>query len=176
LGGGNNAVSTAVGTAGGLLGVGFGAKMFKGLFGKTGNAVKTGLGKRFAIAAALIAAVAGVAKLITDNNDDNEESEDQGDGSRNVYGVGGDSGSTGNTVQPLSGSPRISSPFGQVRHLTFNGKKSPSYGQPHGGVDFAVSTGTPVMAANDGVVVGTPYDADGFGNYVQIQHRDGHSS
>lgn len=177
LGGGNNAVSTAVGTVGGLLGVGFGAKMFKGLFNsKAGTAVKTGLGKRFAIAAALIAAVAGVAKLITDNNDDNEESEDQGDGSRNVYGVGGDSGSTGNTVQPLSGSPKISSPFGQVRHLTFNGKKSPSYGQPHGGVDFAVSTGTPVMAANDGVVVGTPYDADGFGNYVQVQHRDGHSS
>ena len=181
LGGGNNAISTAVGLTGaGLATLGIGAKL-KGLFSsKAGTAVKSGFGKKAAIAAALIAAVAGVAKLITDNDGDTEESEDQGDGSRNVYGVGGDFGATGNTqgsaVQPLSGSPRVSSPFGQVRHLTFNGKKSPSYGQPHGGVDFAVSTGTPVMAANDGVVVGTPYDADGFGNYVQIQHRDGHSS
>jgi murein DD-endopeptidase MepM/ murein hydrolase activator NlpD len=177
LGGGNNAVSSAVGTVGGLLATGGIIKMFKGIFGsKAGTAVKSGFGKKAAIAAAVAASIYGIVKLVTGNDDDTEESEDQGDGSRNVYGVGGDSGSTGNTVTPLSGSPRISSPFGQVRHLTFNGKKSPSYGQPHGGVDFAVSTGTPVMAANDGVVVGTPYDADGFGNYVQIQHRDGHSS
>ena len=181
LGGGNNAISTAVGLTGaGLATLGIGAKL-KGLFSsKAGTAVKSGFGKKAALAAALIAAVAGVAKLITDNDDDTEASEDQGDGSRNVYGVGGDFGATGNTqgsaVRPLSGNPQVSSPFGQVRHLTFNGKKSPSYGQPHGGVDFKVSTGTPVMAANDGVVVGTPYDADGFGNYVQIQHRDGHSS
>ena len=181
LGGGNNAVSTAVGTVGGLVAGGGIIKMFKGIFGsKAGTAVKSGFGKKAAIAAAIAASIYGIVKLVTGNDDDKEESEDQGDGSRNVYGVGGDFGATGNTqgsaVQPLSGSPRVSSPFGQVRHLTFNGKKSPSYGQPHGGVDFAVSTGTPVMAANDGVVVGTPYDADGFGNYVQIQHRDGHSS
>ena len=181
LGGGNNAISSAVGTVGGLLATGGIIKMFKGLFGsKAGTAVKSGFGKKAAIAAAVAASIYGIVKLVTGNDDDTEESEDQGDGSRNVYGVGGDFGATGNTqgsaVQPLSGSPRVSSPFGQVRHLTFNGKKSPSYGQPHGGVDFAVSTGTPVMAANDGVVVGTPYDADGFGNYVQIQHKDGHSS
>ena len=181
LGGGNNAISSAVGTVGGLLATGGIIKMFKGLFGsKAGTAVKSGFGKKAAIAAAVAASIYGIVKLVTGNDDDTEESEDQGDGSRNVYGVGGDFGATGNTqgsaVQPLSGSPRVSSPFGQVRHLTFNGKKSPSYGQPHGGVDFAVSTGTPVMAANDGVVVGTPYDADGFGNYVQVQHRDGHSS
>ena len=181
LGGGNNAVSTAVGTVGGLVAGGGIIKMFKGIFGsKAGTAVKSGFGKKAAIAAAVAASIYGIVKLVTGNDDDTEESEDQGDGSRNVYGVGGDFGATGNTqgsaVQPLSGSPRVSSPFGQVRHLTFNGKKSPSYGQPHGGVDFAVSTGTPVMAANDGVVVGTPYDADGFGNYVQVQHRDGHSS
>lgn len=181
LGGGNNAVSTAVGTVGGLVAGGGIIKMFKGIFGsKAGTAVKSGFGKKAAIAAAIAASIYGIVKLVTGNDDDKEESEDQGDGSRNVYGVGGDFGATGNTqgsaVKPLSGSPRVSSPFGQVRHLTFNGKKSPSYGQPHGGVDFAVSTGTPVMAANDGVVVGTPYDADGFGNYVQIQHRDGHTS
>jgi hypothetical protein len=180
LGGGNNAGGSAVGAVGGLLGAGFAAKMFKGLFGsKVGKVAKAGFGKKAAIGAAIAASIYGIIKLVTgndDDNDDNEKSEDQGDGSRNVYGVGGDSGSTGSPVIPLPGSPRISSPFGQVRHLTFNGKKSPSYGKPHGGIDFAVSTGTPVMAANDGVVVGTPYDADGFGNYVQIQHRDGHSS
>ena len=181
LGGGNNAISTALGLTGaGLATLGIGAKL-KGLFSsKAGTAVKSGFGKKAAIAAAIATSIYGIVKLVTGNDDDTEESEDQGDGSRNVYGVGGDFGATGNTqgsaVQPLSGSPRVSSPFGQVRHLTFNGKKSPSYGQPHGGVDFAVSTGTPVMAANDGVVVGTPYDADGFGNYVQIQHKDGHSS
>ena len=180
LGGGNNAISTAVGLTGaGLATLGIGAKL--GLLGKkAGGVVKAGFGKKAAIGAAILASIYGIIKLVTDNDSDTEESEDQGDGSRNVYGVGGDFGATGNTqgsaVQPLSGSPRVSSPFGQVRHLTFNGKKSPSYGQPHGGVDFAVSTGTPVMAANDGVVVGTPYDADGFGNYVQIQHKDGHSS
>jgi murein DD-endopeptidase MepM/ murein hydrolase activator NlpD len=177
LGGGNNAVGSALGAVGGVVATGGIIKMFKGIFGsKAGTAVKTGFGKKAAIAAAIAASIYGIVKLVTGNDDDKEESEDQGDGSRNVYGVGGDSGSTGSPVIPLPGSPRISSPFGQVRHLTFNGKKSPSYGQPHGGIDFAVSTGTPVMAANDGVVVGTPYDADGFGNYVQVQHRDGHSS
>jgi len=177
LGGGNNAVGSAVGAVGGVLAGGGIIKMFKSIFGsKAGTVVKTGFGKKAAIAAAIAASIYGIVKLVTGNDDDKEESEDQGDGSRNVYGVGGDYGSTGNSVKPLSGNPTISSPFGQVRHLTFNGKKSPSYGQPHGGVDFAVSTGTPVMAANDGVVVGTPYDADGFGNYVQVQHRDGHSS
>ena len=180
LGGGNNAISTAVGLTGaGLATLGIGAKL--GLLGKkAGGVVKAGFGKKAAIGAAILASIYGIIKLVTDNDSDTEESEDQGDGSRNVYGVGGDFGATGNTqgsaVKPLSGNPQVSSPFGQVRHLTFNGKKSPSYGQPHGGVDFKVSTGTPVMAANDGVVVGTPYDADGFGNYVQIQHRDGHTS
>jgi hypothetical protein len=50
LGGGNNAVGSAVGAVGGLLGAGFAAKMFKGLFGsKVGKVAKAGFGKKAAI-------------------------------------------------------------------------------------------------------------------------------
>ena len=80
LGGGNNAVSTAVGTAGGLLAGGGIIKMFKGLFGsKAGTAVKSGFGKKAAIGAAILASIYGIIKLVTDNDGDTEESEDQGD-------------------------------------------------------------------------------------------------
>lgn len=78
-------------------------------------------------------------------------------------------------VDPLN-TMSITSPFNVVRHLTHQGKKSPTYGGRHGGVDLAASVGTPTYAVKDGVVEGTPFDADGFGNYVKINHPDGYSS
>jgi len=79
-------------------------------------------------------------------------------------------------VDPL-GTMSITSPFGVVRHLsTPDGRKSPTYGRAHGGVDLAASVGTPAYAVKDGVVEGTPYDADGFGNYIKINHPDGYST
>jgi hypothetical protein len=77
-------------------------------------------------------------------------------------------------VYPLSGNPQITSQFGKIRHLTFNnGQQSPSYGKPHGGVDYGVPEGTPVYAVTDGVVEPTGYDAPGFGNYIKTSNSDG---
>lgn len=96
----------------------------------------------------------------------------------NPYGEGGGSDdiatATLGMVYPLSGKPPITSEFGKIRHLTFdNGQKSPSYGKPHGGVDFGVPEGTPVYAVTDGVVEPTGYDAPGFGNYIKTSNSDG---
>jgi murein DD-endopeptidase MepM/ murein hydrolase activator NlpD len=77
-------------------------------------------------------------------------------------------------IYPLSGRPPITSAFGKVRHLTFNnGQRSPSYGKPHGGIDFGVPEGTPVYAVTDGVVDATNFDAPGFGNYIKTLNSDG---
>ena len=80
-------------------------------------------------------------------------------------------------ANPLAHNPPITSPFGRVRNIIFdNGDKSPSYGKPHGGVDFGVSEGNPVYAVKDGVVQETTYDTKGFGNYGKIKHEDGRIS
>lgn len=96
----------------------------------------------------------------------------------NPYGEGGGSDDVATSargmVYPLSGSPQITSEFGKIRHLKFNnGQTSPSYGKPHGGVDFGVPEGTPVYAVTDGVVEPTGYDAPGFGNYIKTSNSDG---
>ncbi|NIZ18666.1 M23 family metallopeptidase [Entomospira culicis] len=45
--------------------------------------------------------------------------------------------------------------------------------QFHTGVDIAHSVGTPVVAAADGVVVRTSYNAGGYGNIVYVRHNYG---
>lgn len=90
---------------------------------------------------------------------------------------GDDTSTTANTIlgmsRPLAGNPQITSPYGTVRYLTFkNGQKSPSYGKPHGGVDYGVPEGTPVYATKDGVL-SSLYDEGGFGNYASINQEDG---
>lgn len=96
----------------------------------------------------------------------------------NPYGEGGGTDdiatATRGMVYPLSGNPQITSEFGKIRHLKFNnGQQSPSYGKPHGGVDYGVPEGTPVYAVTDGVVEPTGYDAPGFGNYIKTSNADG---
>jgi hypothetical protein len=96
----------------------------------------------------------------------------------NPYGEGGGSDDVATAarglVYPLSGRPPITSEFGKIRHLKFdNGQQSPSYGKPHGGVDFGVQEGTPVYAVMDGVVEPTGYDAPGFGHYIKTSNADG---
>ena len=96
----------------------------------------------------------------------------------NPYGEGGGSDDVATPARglvfPLSGRPPITSEFGKIRHLTFdNGQTSPSYGKPHGGVDFGVQEGTPVYAVMDGVVEPTGYDAPGFGHYIKTSNADG---
>jgi len=47
------------------------------------------------------------------------------------------------------------------------------WGYPgHNGVDFGCSTGTPVVAAEDGKVFKIAREAGGYGNYVVLSHAD----
>ncbi len=62
---------------------------------------------------------------------------------------------------PVDGA-RITSGFGQ---RTLFG-----YTRMHKGVDFGVPTGTPVMAAGNGVIEAIGYNG-GYGNYIRIRHN-----
>lgn len=64
---------------------------------------------------------------------------------------------------PINGA-RVSSGFGMRRHPVLG------YSKLHKGVDFAASSGTPILAAGDGVIV---YMAryGGYGNFVKIRHN-----
>ena len=66
---------------------------------------------------------------------------------------------------------RISSGF------NLKGRMHPikGYCRAHKGVDFAASTGTPVIAAANGVVVQAGYSG-GYGNKVAIQHANGYKT
>jgi murein DD-endopeptidase MepM/ murein hydrolase activator NlpD len=69
---------------------------------------------------------------------------------------------------PVDGA-RISSRFGRRFHPVLG------YTRMHKGIDFAVPTGTPVMAAGGGVVVHAAY-TNGFGNLVILQHANGYQT
>lgn len=70
------------------------------------------------------------------------------------------SASSGRFLRPVVGGT-ISSPFGQ-RTSGF-----------HKGIDIAVPNGTPIYAADDGVVKFSGWNSTGFGNLVIIDHGDG---
>lgn len=92
----------------------------------------------------------------------------------NAPGQGGGEGTgASGYVMPFQGSFPITSPFGAVRHLVFDGQKSPSYGKSHGGIDYGLPEGTPVFASANGTIQETPYDAPGFGNYIKLITDDG---
>jgi murein DD-endopeptidase MepM/ murein hydrolase activator NlpD len=59
---------------------------------------------------------------------------------------------------------RITSKFGMRKHPVLG------YSKMHKGVDFAASTGTPIFAAGDGVIVRIGKQR-GYGNYIQIKHN-----
>ncbi len=60
---------------------------------------------------------------------------------------------------------RITSGFGMRRHPIMG------YSKMHRGVDFGAPTGTPIMAAGDGVITYKGWKG-GYGNFVQIKHND----
>lgn len=64
---------------------------------------------------------------------------------------------------PIDGA-RLSSGFGARRHPILG------YTKMHKGVDFAAPTGTPIMAAGDGVVE-MAETFGGYGNYLRIRHN-----
>jgi murein DD-endopeptidase MepM/ murein hydrolase activator NlpD len=66
---------------------------------------------------------------------------------------------------PVDGA-RLTSRFGMRRHPILG------YARAHQGVDFGAGTGTPVLAAGDGVVVKASRWR-GYGNWLQIRHSGG---
>lgn len=64
---------------------------------------------------------------------------------------------------------RISSGFGMRYHPILKRKKM------HKGVDYAAKTGTPIMAAGDGIVQVVRYGA-GYGKYLAIKHNNRYST
>ena len=65
---------------------------------------------------------------------------------------------------PVSG--RISSGFGLRYHPILH------FARMHRGIDFAAGSGSPIVAASDGVVTGAGW-AGGYGRQVRIAHADG---
>jgi murein DD-endopeptidase MepM/ murein hydrolase activator NlpD len=66
---------------------------------------------------------------------------------------------------PINGA-RISSRFG-MRHHPILG-----YSKMHGGIDFSAPTGTPILAAGDGVIKLAGSNG-GYGTYIKIRHKSG---
>lgn len=59
---------------------------------------------------------------------------------------------------------RISSGFGMRKHPIMG------YSRMHRGIDFAAATGTPILAAGDGIVAKAGW-SNGYGNLLQIKHN-----
>lgn len=64
----------------------------------------------------------------------------------------------------------LTSPFGMRLHPILNVYRM------HNGVDMACPAMTPIYASRSGVVAVASYQADGAGNYVQLNHGDGYRS
>jgi hypothetical protein len=46
----------------------------------------------------------------------------------------------------------------------------------NGGIDWAVSTGTPIVAAQTGTVTAARHDATGYGTHLRLQHEEGYQT
>ncbi|MBM4310516.1 MAG: M23 family metallopeptidase [Deltaproteobacteria bacterium] len=71
-------------------------------------------------------------------------------------------------ITPIEGA-RISSGFGRRRHPILG------YSRMHKGLDFAASSGTPIMASGDGVVESAGYKSD-YGNVVRLRHSGSYNT
>ncbi len=69
---------------------------------------------------------------------------------------------------PVNG-PTITSSFGMRKHPILG------YSIMHRGVDFGVPSGTPIMAAGDGVIEKRELSST-YGNYVRIRHSSGYAT
>jgi murein DD-endopeptidase MepM/ murein hydrolase activator NlpD len=85
------------------------------------------------------------------------------DGARDYFNEKGASVRKALLRTPVDGA-RISSTFGKRRHPILG------YTKMHKGTDFAAPSGTPIMAAGDGVVEKAGRNG-GYGNYIRIRHN-----
>lgn len=68
----------------------------------------------------------------------------------------------GNFLWPTPGYYNITSPYGQ------------RWGRMHKGIDIGAPGGAKIVAANAGTVITRAYDANGYGNYVIVDHGGGY--
>lgn len=66
---------------------------------------------------------------------------------------------TGSFIMPTSG--RLTSSFGR------------RWGRNHNGIDIAAKSGTPIYATDNGIVVESEYQSNGYGNIIKIDHQNG---
>jgi len=85
------------------------------------------------------------------------------DGKVDYYTADGKSARKMLMKTPIDGA-RLSSRFGNRKHPVLG------YTRMHKGVDFAAITGTPIMAAGDGVVERAS-EYGSYGNYIRIRHN-----
>ena len=94
--------------------------------------------------------------------------EDAVGGKPAYFDAGGESAQRLLMKTPIDGA-RVTSSFGPRRHPTLGYRKN------HKGVDFGARTGTPIMAAGDGVVLrANRYGS--FGNYLRVRHANGYET
>ena len=89
------------------------------------------------------------------------------DGSVGYFNEKGESSVTGFIRHPMQSYSRISSRFNPRRRHPITLRI-----RPHEGTDYAAPTGTPILAASDGVVEMARYNG-GYGNVVYISHSNG---
>lgn len=76
---------------------------------------------------------------------------------------------------PFNGAFRMSQRFGgnAAFYSQFSYDGVPLKG--HNGLDYAMPNGVEIVAVDDGEVLETGFEANGFGNYVKLKHRWGES-
>lgn len=78
-------------------------------------------------------------------------------------------------VWPVPGHHTITDPFGWRCHPVYTNPDGSCQIKHHNGTDIAAPSGTPVVAAHDGVVTYSGY-LGAFGNRVEIVHPDGYET
>lgn len=66
---------------------------------------------------------------------------------------------TGSFIMPTSGT--LTSSYGR------------RWGRNHNGIDVGAKTGTPIYATDNGIIVESEYQSNGYGNIIKIDHQNG---
>lgn len=92
----------------------------------------------------------------------------KGEDTTDFFDAHGESAKTMLMKTPVDGA-RISSGFGMRFHPVLG------YTRMHKGIDFAVPSGTPVMAAGAGTIQTARWE-NGFGNFILLNHANGYAT